>query len=184
MMKFRKTAATALTALAFAGVAGPASAVSALHSAKPVSAAKGFKLKSLHSPDGKTLRATLSMPAGYHFTVAGKKLALVGPGHRTVGRLGTAIKLKNGKTAHVSYRAKGATVTVRATRSFRQLGVSTRGMAAESYSKCANDKIRDYVVSGGIGGCIAGAETGCAPGATAGAFGGLVSGAVLSLSDC
>ncbi|MFF7232859.1 hypothetical protein [Streptomyces sioyaensis] len=183
-MRFRKTAATALTALAFAGVAGPASADSALHSAQPASAAKGIKLKSLKSPDAKTLNATLAVPTGYHFTVAGKKLELVGPHHRTVGRLGNAIKLKNGNTAHVSYRASGATVTVRATRSFRQLGVSTRDMAAESYAQCANDKIKDYVVSGGIGGCIAGAETGCAPGATAGAFGGLVSGAVLSLSDC
>ncbi|MFG2865172.1 hypothetical protein [Streptomyces sioyaensis] len=183
-MRFRKTAATALTALAFAGVAGPASADSALHSAQPASAAKGIKLKSLKSPDAKTLKATLAVPTGYHFTVAGKKLELVGPHHRIVGRLGNAIKLKNGKTAHVSYRASGATVTVRATRSFRQLGVSTRDMAAESYAQCANDKIKDYVVSGGIGGCIAGAETGCAPGATAGAFGGLVSGAVLSLSDC
>ncbi|MCF3176487.1 hypothetical protein IPZ61_24585 [Streptomyces sioyaensis] len=183
-MKFRKTAATALTALAFAGVAGPASADSALHSAQPAGAAKGIKLTSLKSPDAKTLKATLAVPTGYHFTVAGKTLELVGPHHRTVGRLGNAIKLKNGKTAHVSYRASGATVTVRATRSFRQLGVSTRDMAAESYAQCANDKIKDYVVSGGIGGCIAGAETGCAPGATAGAFGGLVSGAVLSLSDC
>ncbi|RXS72061.1 hypothetical protein EST92_23350 [Streptomyces sp. TM32] len=183
-MRFRKSAASALTALAFAGVAGPASADSALHSAHPVSVAKGIKLKSLQSPDGKTLKATLSVPAGYHFTVAGKELELVGPHHRTVGRLGNAIKLKNGKTAHVSYRASGATVTVRSTRSFQQLGVSTRDMAAESYAQCANDKIKDYVVSGGIGGCIAGAETGCAPGATAGAFGGLVSGAVLSLSDC
>ncbi|PBC82817.1 hypothetical protein SAMN05428945_2587 [Streptomyces sp. 2224.1] len=183
-MRFRRTAATALTALTLAGVAGPASAHSAPHSAKSVSSVKGFKLKSLRSPDAKTLTATLSMPAGYHFTVAGKKLELVGPGRRTVGSLGTAIKLKNGKTAHVSYRAKGATVTVRATRSFRDLGVTARSVAAESYSQCANEKIKDYVVSGGIGGCIAGAETGCAAGATAGAFGGLVSGAVLSLSDC
>ncbi|MEU6115189.1 hypothetical protein ABZ840_11765 [Streptomyces sp. NPDC047117] len=191
-MHFRKSAVLAVAALALSAAIAPASAHEAgpsaatAHQVSQSSARTGgkIKLKTLKSPNDRTLTATLAMPKGYHFTVAHGSLVLISPGGHRVGKVGRTIELKNGKTAHVTYKAKGSTVRVHSSKTFKQLGATSAMLAKKSYAECANGKIKDYVVSGGIGGCIAGAETGCAPGATAGAFGGLVSGAVLSLADC
>ncbi|MFF4602860.1 hypothetical protein ACFY12_08935 [Streptomyces sp. NPDC001339] len=190
-LKFRKCAIAASSVLALSAAIAPASAQSSGYASHVQTAAASsapaqgnIKLKSLKSPDSKTLTVELSVPEGYHFTVSRGFLVLVGSDGKEVGKLGEAVQLKNGNTAHLTYEVAGATVTVHSSKPFKELGTTPTKLAKQSYSECANGKIKDYVVSGGVGGCIAGAETGCAPGATVGAFGGLVSGAAVALMDC